>query len=310
MHRSEWDVKTFPRAVVALSLTDSDRALLQYAALLVKLGCADFTFVHVVPDAVTAESAGAGDQTTALRRMEAEVERYFRPGLPHGVNSACQALNGVRLDVLLQCAAYHEADVILLGHRRTRSGRRSLARRLAMTAPCSVWLVPEGAAATLSSMLVPTDFSEHSADALALATSLSSRAGIRECHAVHVYFDPSTVQYEEHVHEVIGNEQAAFRQFLAPIPLHGVKVVPLFEESTQPAHAILETAERIGADLIVMNTRGRSRAAAILLGSVTSDIMVQTRIPVLVVKHFGAKMNLLEALLDHRTWSAAMPKTN
>jgi sulfate permease, SulP family len=309
MQRREWEVKTFPRAVVALSLTDSDRPLLQYAALLVKIGCTDFAFVHVAPDGPEAEAAGGG-QSALLHQMETEVGQYFRPGSVAGLKSVCRVLHGVRLDTLVQAAAVHRADVILLGHRQARSGRRSLARRLAMTAPCSVWLVPEGAPVTLSSMLVPTDFSEHSADALALATSLSSRAGIRECHALHVFFDPSTVQYEEHVHEVIGNEQAAFQHFLVPIPLHGVKVVPLFEDRSQPAHAILETARLVGADLIVMNTRGRSRAAAILLGSVTSDVMVETRIPVLVVKHFGAKMNLLDALLNHRTWSAEVPKTN
>jgi hypothetical protein len=57
-------------------------------------------------------------------------------------------------------------------------------------------------------------------------------------------------------------------------------------------------AAREGADLVVMATRGRSRSAAILLGSVAEETIVETRVPLLVVKHFGARMGVLQALLD------------
>jgi hypothetical protein len=59
-------------------------------------------------------------------------------------------------------------------------------------------------------------------------------------------------------------------------------------------------AEREDADLIVMGTRGRSRSAAILLGSVTEETIRQTRIPLLAAKHFGARLGVLQALLDRR----------
>jgi outer membrane protein OmpA-like peptidoglycan-associated protein len=53
-------------------------------------------------------------------------------------------------------------DLILVGHGRGHSGKRALARRLAMKAPCSVWVVPEGAPARLNRILVPVDFSDPS----------------------------------------------------------------------------------------------------------------------------------------------------
>ena len=59
-------------------------------------------------------------------------------------------------------------------------------------------------------------------------------------------------------------------------------------------------AERERADLIVMATRGRSRSAAILLGSVTEEVILQAQVPLLVVKHFGARLGVLQALLDRR----------
>jgi sulfate permease, SulP family len=49
-----------------------------------------------------------------------------------------------------------------------------------------------------------------------------------------------------------------------------------------------------------MATRGRSRSSSILLGSVTEEMILETRVPILVVKHFGARLGVLQALLDRR----------
>ena len=49
-----------------------------------------------------------------------------------------------------------------------------------------------------------------------------------------------------------------------------------------------------------MGTRGRSRSAALLLGSETEHVMRETTLPVIAVKHFGARLRFLEALLARR----------
>jgi len=220
------------------------------------------------------------------------------------------AADGARLDEILRIAVDHKRDLLLLGHRRTRSGRRSLARRLAMVSPASVWLVPDGSPARISNILAPVDFSESSADALAVAVSIARANGLDRLYAVHVYFDPSTVRYDEHVREVVGQEEEAFEKFLAGIDTQGIEVETILVEGTQTAEDILQTAEQLGSDLIVMNTRGRSHAASVLLGSITSATMVATSVPLLAVKHYGGRMTLLEALLNHRIWDQPSPKTS
>ena len=50
------------------------------------------------------------------------------------------------------------------------------------------------------------------------------------------------------------------------------------------ADAILECAERVGADLIVMSTHGRSGVARWLLGSVAEKIVRGAHLPVLLVR--------------------------
>jgi nucleotide-binding universal stress UspA family protein len=47
---------------------------------------------------------------------------------------------------------------------------------------------------------------------------------------------------------------------------------------------IVEAAEKFGADVIVMGSRGRSDLPGLLLGSVTHKVLSMTRVPVLVIR--------------------------
>jgi len=54
-----------------------------------------------------------------------------------------------------------------------------------------------------------------------------------------------------------------------------------------PTDAIVRRAEEIGADLVVMASRGHSRVVRTVLGSVSSDVVNRSRRPVLVVHPEG-----------------------
>ncbi|MFO7448175.1 MAG: hypothetical protein R6W90_17585, partial [Ignavibacteriaceae bacterium] len=120
---------------------------------------------------------------------------------------------GNALDAVLADVATQRADLLLVGSRNAEAGRRVLERRLAMTAPCSVWVVPERAPVSLARILVPVDFSGRSGDALAVATAIAAAAGSASCHAVHVRFDPSRALPEDGDHIAVGREREAFAIF-------------------------------------------------------------------------------------------------
>ncbi|MCG2870907.1 MAG: universal stress protein [Sulfolobales archaeon] len=64
----------------------------------------------------------------------------------------------------------------------------------------------------------------------------------------------------------------------------GVKDVTSQVLEGDPATSIIEYASKNGADLIVMGSRGLSTFKRLVLGSVSSKVVQESRIPVLVVK--------------------------
>jgi nucleotide-binding universal stress UspA family protein len=287
----------FRRILVALPRDDVDRELMQYTAMMTGSGSdLEVQFVHILGRGAT--------HAEALKQMVDDVSHYLT-AKTHSVS--CHVLNGARVDSLLEFAAEQSTDLVVVGHRRNRSGRRSMARRLAMKAPCSLLLIPEGAPARLDRILAAVDFSAASALALSVATALARHRGIGKCHALHVFFEDALggpgVGGE-------GRRLREFTEFASPLDLNDVDVRPIFAEGASVSPTIQRVAAADQADLIVMGTRGRSPAAAVLLGSESEQTLTESPIPVLVVKHRGERVGLLEILLDRDLRSRPVPRFN
>jgi nucleotide-binding universal stress UspA family protein len=82
---------------------------------------------------------------------------------------------------------------------------------------------------------------------------------------------------KEHVGEVLDEVRAMAEQI-------GISVECLHVPNAHPATAILETAKSRGCDLVVMGSHGRRGLRKLLLGSQTSEVLVDGRVPVLVVQ--------------------------
>lgn len=299
----------FNCVTVPLSMTDEDAELLHYAAKLAARELTkEFHFVHVIPP--QKQAMQPKQEALIKQRIREEVEKYFDTPI-EALKFNFNVMSGAsRLDKLIEYTVTSDSDLILLGHRKSRTGQRSLGRRLAMVTKASVWMVPEDTGRDIKRIIVPIDFSQPSADSLSQATALARLHGLDEITAIHVYFDTSTIRYEEHVSEVKWHEVQAFEEFLATIDTHGITVKPDFVESSIPANAVLRRAKELEADLIVMSTRGHSSAVTILLGSVTSQVMADSPIPVVAIKHFGNQLGLFDTLIANRFWERSDLKTS
>ena len=66
--------------------------------------------------------------------------------------------------------------------------------------------------------------------------------------------------------------------------VHGIDAGTVLVDNSYPAEGIVETAEKIGADLIVMASHGRRGLGRLLLGSQTANVLAHSKIPVLVTR--------------------------
>ncbi len=79
--------------------------------------------------------------------------------------------------------------------------------------------------------------------------------------------------------------RAEIKQQAEDLSTRGIPVEVEFADAVLggPAHAIVDIADRTGADLIVTGTRGRTSVAGVLLGSVTHRLLHIAKRPVLAV---------------------------
>jgi nucleotide-binding universal stress UspA family protein len=139
-------------------------------------------------------------------------------------------------------------------------------------------------------VLVATDFSEHADRALAVGVRFA-KALRATVELVHIYptslfevtppFQPPVVT--EPSPEVMASIERMLETRAAQVRSAGLECVTASWGARKPDEAIVERAEKTGADLMVMGTHGRSGLAHALIGSVAERVVRKARCPVLVV---------------------------
>lgn len=137
-------------------------------------------------------------------------------------------------------------------------------------------------------ILVPTDVSQTSREALITALELAKRFG-SEIELFHVTFMPQAyLGYTASYGFTISQEQIdEAGEAALEVALNGIDIgdVPVHKKhvSGYPASAILEESKR-DFDLIVMGKHGQGLIAGTVLGSVTQRVLAHSQCPVLVIK--------------------------
>lgn len=138
-------------------------------------------------------------------------------------------------------------------------------------------------------ILVPVDFSRHSESALSHAFELARAFGAR-VHLLHCYqvnmgsISPyAPVLPEDFGREIREAAQRKIDEWCARGEAAGVEVEGHLSQLFAP-EGIIETAREVGADLIVMGTRGLTGFRHALLGSVAERTVRTAGCPVLTVK--------------------------
>ena len=147
----------------------------------------------------------------------------------------------------------------------------------------------------MKNILFPTDFSDAANNAFIYALKLAEKFDAK-ITTLHVYelpkirggaAMPNTIReiYESINIEEFDNYRdsiPSLRQIAEENGLEGVQIQHSLKEG-KTIETILESAEEIGADLIVLGTTGASAIKAVFIGSVAGEILENANIPVLAV---------------------------
>lgn len=139
-------------------------------------------------------------------------------------------------------------------------------------------------------ILVPVDGSELALDAVRHALRLRREkleatfvlATIQEPTFLYEMVVPPGADVLERLSGAVGSRALASAE-----ALFDAEGVPFEREigSGEPAAAVVELAERLGCDAIILGARGHGALRSALLGSVSQGVLHASRLPVTIVKH-------------------------
>lgn len=229
-----------------------------------------------------------GLRDEACARLEALMARLR----PAGLSIAIELVLGTRAEILATTGR-READVLVVATRgrapsagparwiRALSG--STVARLAHEAQVPVLSVQASVPAPtrlVRTVLVPTDLSCEADRAAASALRLiAPRSDVRVVllHAAPASRDAAAAR------AALGELAHRVRRRVAALAPTRVTVEDDVRVGS-PAQAVIEHAARIGADLIVMETRGRSALERLWIGSTVGRVVACAPCPVLTVR--------------------------
>jgi nucleotide-binding universal stress UspA family protein len=141
----------------------------------------------------------------------------------------------------------------------------------------------------IKTILVPTDFSGHSTKALQTAVDMAKTLGA-SVHLVHVLHFPGQVAAPGQVAipqdlwtQIRDGAARRLEKAREAVAASGIAVETHLSEGAN-AQAIVELAEKVKADLIVMGTRGLSGLKHVMLGSVAERTVRLAPCAVMTVK--------------------------
>lgn len=251
------------------------------------------------------DTLGDDDLWTALFEAPDELEaRVLKSATQKTSDFATRALEGVPTpaerkvlvavgppaDEIEAFANDKNAELLVCGtsgHGRLRNALfGSTAYRLTHETARPTVYVPAGSSLPPAKhIIVALDFSDCSLAALRWTAAIAKRWGskVTAIHAIGVSalspdFEPGA-NFVPMIDALTEQRHEQLTKQLADNGVHGQVVV----SRLSPAEAISESAESLGADLIVMGTHGRGAVGRILLGSVALRVLRETTCPVATI---------------------------
>lgn len=295
------DMTSIKRLLLATDFSECARRAEDYASALAASWRVELTVMTVVEFQPGLDPEYAVNQVYLSDRMyhaTGELATFKDKLHRRGIRAITRVGTGLPSEEVIAAALAEDTDLIIVGT-RGKSGLAhvllgSTAERVIRMAPCPVLAVPMpsaqdriGQGLTLERILVPTDFSECSLEAVQYARVVSAQAKA-SIELLHI-MEPISYGIDftiESSHDREQKRKAAAKQvevLSSQFTAAGIAAKASLYGGAPP-DAILKVAAQSESDLIVMGTHGRRGLSHVWAGSVTEAILRRGTIPVLAVR--------------------------
>ena len=301
------------KLIVCLDQTPMDETLVRFASFISETNQSKkIYFTNVIrnlsiPKEVLDEFPNLIEGMIEERKsqMKQTVEEHF--GKKGDVEFSFVVKEGQLSKKLLKLAHEKSVDMILVGRKVSLPGTGVISQRLARRASCSLLIVPENSKPKIKRLLVPSDFSDYSRDAMEEAITIAEKNGNKvDIICQNVFTVPSGYHftgktYEEFASIMQTHAEINYKKFIRKIDTKGIKITPLYtkDEDDDPVEDILQMAKKIEADGIIIGAKGRTAATALFIGSMAERlIQMNDAFPLLVTRPKGKNAGILEYILE------------
>ncbi len=301
------------KLIVCLDQTPLDQTLIEHAAFISQINqTKKIYFANVIknlsiPKEVLEEFPNLIENMVMERKeaMQKQVEAHF-PEIK-GLSISYIVKEGNLSKKIIKLAEEKSADMIIIGRKVNLPGTGVASQRLARRASCSLLIVPEGSKPRISKLLVPSDFSDYSKDAMEEAIMIAEKHGGKvDIVCQNVYNVPSGYHftgktYEEFSEIMKMHTEINFKKFIRKIDTKGITITPVYtkDDDDDPVQEIVAKALEIGADGIIIGAKGRTAATALFIGSIAERlIQYNDSLPLLVTRPKGKNAGILDYILE------------
>lgn len=301
------------KLIVCLDNSTLDETLVRFASFISKANqTKKIYFTNVIrnlhiPKEVLEEFPNLIDNMVEEKKthMKEVVDKFF--GDHEGIEFSFVVKEGQLSKKILKLAHEKSADMIIVGRKVNLPGTGVISQRLARRASCSLFIVPEGSSPKMERLLVPSDFSDYSKDAMEEAILIVEKyGGQAEIVCQNVFTIPSGYHftgksYDEFTSIMQMHAEINFKKFIRKIDTKGIEIQPVYtqDEDDDPLEDILAKAKEINADSIVIGAKGRTAATALFIGSMAERlIQLNDQFPLLVTRPKGKNAGILDYILE------------
>ncbi|MEM6814032.1 MAG: universal stress protein [Bacteroidota bacterium] len=193
--------------------------------------------------------------------------------------------------------------MIVPGRKKVLNGLGLISGHIVRKSQTSILFVTEKFNSAIKNILVPLDFSKHSVIALDLALKFQEHTNAN-IHFSHIYSVPigfykTGKSYEEFAEIMKGHAVNDLELFLKQNDVPNDYPCEYILSDDESKAKLLNTyAHESDMDLILIGSRGRTRTSALLIGSIVEKVLLlDSNIPILIVKNRGENMGFFEALM-------------